>query len=88
MIREGRGGVADRNPIRLPTQHCSLAHFLTSAPLLSLVLGIRQLNARLDTVPPSPKHGQEDAQFFAHHEPQTKQKREALDGGVRVKKLE
>lgn len=44
----------DMNPVRLPKQQCSLARFLLSAPLLLLVLGIRQLIPQLDTLPRSP----------------------------------
>lgn len=42
------------NPVRLLKQLCFHAHFLLSAPLLWLVLGIRQLIPLLDTLHRSP----------------------------------
>lgn len=51
--RRGETTVA-RNPVRLPKQQCSLARSSLSAPLLLLVLGIRQLIPPLNTLARSP----------------------------------
>lgn len=51
--KEGETTVA-RNPVRLPKQQCSLARSSLSAPLLLLVLGIRQLIPPLNTLARSP----------------------------------